>query len=449
MMKTYNMLVVELKDNDLDATGSFVKIGMVAGAIARANVANNPNLLDAERKIFPRINAAVQQNFLNPIDPETHVPLSRTDYGIGIVPFAELVEWGRATKLYDFKRPIKEKVKNMLLKMAEEERMREANQPARMRLLASQKHLGLGDWIEITDIGIGDEDHYTITEKCIRFIGWTDEFIRSLSPHEQADMVRYKAEPGLAFPCTPKELLDFVDSGAGSFYGSFIVPDEFRNAVLQIEQTHTHPEDAVSNEEYVGWYNDCLDAATYWNLKSVTPIQAAKLMCQFNPLDDNDNPMTTTNPETGPDDYKRLLLIFEDEAKSDGRARNLSQWLDFAHDKNLKYHSWIDKYAQAMKLRESAVPAAKVEADAEQAERDGKNEVRVPVARQQDNAILDWLKENKYDPLKLPAGNVGKAGVKSACKAVVRKKASLFLSNHVFDTAWDRLRANGETKVSE
>ncbi|MDP1939558.1 MAG: hypothetical protein Q8K54_02740, partial [Gallionella sp.] len=141
----------------------------------------------------------------------------------------------------------------------------------------------------------------------------------------------YKAEPGLAFPCTPKELLDFIDSGAGSFYGSFLVTDEFRNAVLQIEQAPTPSEDAPSNEEYVSWYDDCLDAATWWNLKRVTPLEAAQLMCQFNPYDDNDSPLTVTNLETAPDDYKRLLSIFEDEEKADAKARNLSQWRDIGN----------------------------------------------------------------------------------------------------------------------
>lgn len=361
-MSECDMLVVELEKDELTANGVFVKIGCVAGAIARANGSNN--LLDAERKIFPRINAAVQQNFLNPIDPETHVPKMGEDYGLGVVTFTELVEWGRATRLYDFKRPRNEKVKNMLLKMVEEERIREANQPERMKLLASKKQLGLGDWIEITDIGIGDEDHYTITEKSICFIRWTDEFIRSFSIHEQADMVRNNAEPGLDFPCTPRELLDFVDNGAGRLYGSFHVPDEFRNAVIQIEQAHTLPEDAASNEEFVDWYDDCLDAATWWSLKSVTPLEAAQLMCEFNPHNEKYDPTTVTNLETAPDDYKRLLRIFEDEDKADAKARNLSQWRDIARDKKLKYHSWIDKYAQAMKLLEPAAPAQKVEVPA-------------------------------------------------------------------------------------
>ena len=64
---------------------------------------------------------------------------------------------------------------------------------------------------------------------------------------------------------------------------------------------------------------------------------------------------------------------------------------------------------------------------------------RVPVAMQQDDAILNWLKSNKYDPLKLPVPPSGKAGVKKHCRDAVK-----FSSASVFNTAWDRLRANGE-----
>lgn len=238
----------------------------------------------------------------------------------------------------------------------EERRIREAAQPERMKLLASKKQLGLGDWIEITHIGVADEKHYTATAKGIRFNGWGEEIISSRPTDEEADMRQQNEERGLAFPCTPKELIEFVDSGAGRLYGSFLVPDEFRNAVIQIEQAHTPPENAVNNEEYVSWYDAQMDAATWWSLKSVTPIEAAQLMCQFNPHDNNDYPTTITNDETAPDDYKRLLRIFEDEEKADAKARNLSRWRDIARDKKLKYHSWIDKYAQAMKLLAPAEP---------------------------------------------------------------------------------------------
>jgi hypothetical protein len=88
-------------------------------------------------------------------------------------------------------------------------------------------------------------------------------------------------------------------------------------------------------------------------------------------------------------------------------------------------------------------PAPKAEAVHD----DVNNKVRIPVAKQQDSVILEWLKENNYDPLNLPVGEVGKAGVRSICKADVRKNASLFQSDNVFITAWDRLRTNGETQV--
>lgn len=70
-----------------------------------------------------------------------------------------------------------------------------------------------------------------------------------------------------------------------------------------------------------------------------------------------------------------------------------------------------------------------------------KNAKPIPVQRQQDDAILNWLKKNNYDPLKLPVPPSGKAGVKKLCSEAV-----IFSSPSVFKTAWDRLRANGEIR---
>lgn len=86
------MLLVTLESNDCVNDGEFVILGGVANAIARAK--GSSNLLDAERKIFSRINAGVQLGLLNPIDPENLMPLSRSDYGNGIVSFDEVVKWG-------------------------------------------------------------------------------------------------------------------------------------------------------------------------------------------------------------------------------------------------------------------------------------------------------------------------------------------------------------------
>lgn len=97
------MLTVELSADDLENNGQFAKIGGVARAIAKAKGVSN--LLNSERKIFPRINAGVQSGALNPIDPETLEPLSKSDYGHGLVNFDELAEWGRSRNQFDFRIP--------------------------------------------------------------------------------------------------------------------------------------------------------------------------------------------------------------------------------------------------------------------------------------------------------------------------------------------------------
>ena len=77
-----------------------------------------------------------------------------------------------------------------------------------------------------------------------------------------------------------------------------------------------------------------LDAASWWSLNSITPLQGAALLCQFNPDDDANNPELNTTSETGPADFKRLLREFNDVAKHDEKPRSLGQWLDVAHDIN-------------------------------------------------------------------------------------------------------------------
>lgn len=70
-----------------------------------------------------------------------------------------------------------------------------------------------------------------------------------------------------------------------------------------------------------------------------------------------------------------------------------------------------------------------------------KDEVRLSVTDQQNNAILKWLRDNSYDPLKLPVPPSGKSGVKKLCRDAVK-----FSSQSVFNTAWDRLRSDGTIK---
>ena len=88
----------------------------------------------------------------------------------------------------------------------------------------------------------------------------------------------------------------------------------------------------------------------WFDLHGVKPREAAMLLCQFNPHDDRCDPLEVFNPETGPDDYKQLLRVFEDVANAGSQPRTLMQWLAIARDKGLEYHSWIDEYVNAAML---------------------------------------------------------------------------------------------------
>ena len=62
----------------------------------------------------------------------------------------------------------------------------------------------------------------------------------------------------------------------------------------------------------------------------------------------------------------------------------------------------------------------------------------VPVARQQEEEILRWLRENGYDPKALPEPSAGRAcPVKGAVRRAMR------FSRASVDKAWQRLRADG------
>lgn len=101
---------------------------------------------------------------------------------------------------------------------------------------------------------------------------------------------------------------------------------------------------AEEMEGFVGWYDATLDASHWLNLASIKPQEAAMLLCEFNPRDANVSPEVTTNSDTNPEDYKRLLRKFEDVAVTNPLTRSLPVWVAVAKEAGLKYHPWVDKY---------------------------------------------------------------------------------------------------------
>ncbi|MEF8718229.1 MAG: hypothetical protein V5B44_11040 [Candidatus Accumulibacter necessarius] len=101
--------------------------------------------------------------------------------------------------------------------------------------LAHSRELSIADWIELTGVGHGWCGAFLITKKKVRFGKWDDDYISNWPLDWQRDMDRDNEQPPLKFPCTPIELLHFVDTARHDLYG-FSVPDDFRQAMIAIEQ---------------------------------------------------------------------------------------------------------------------------------------------------------------------------------------------------------------------
>ena len=92
-----------------------------------------------------------------------------------------------------------------------------------------------------------------------------------------------------------------------------------------------------------------MGAKSYFERGAVLPVDAAWLLCQFNPSDDAANPEGVTNSETNPQDF-RLLRGNLLDVHRDGKARSLMDWLELTKGRGWRYHSWIDDYVKARKL---------------------------------------------------------------------------------------------------
>ena len=68
--------------------------------------------------------------------------------------------------------------------------------------------------------------------------------------------------------------------------------------------------------------------------------------------------------------------------------------------------------------------------------------VAVPKQRAQESRILELLKDQGYDPLKLSQRRPGKPGPKAELRTLALNEPALF-TNSSFDKAWERLRSEG------
>ena len=156
--------------------------------------------------------------------------------------------------------------------------------------------------------------------------------------------------------------ISFTEQEVASWWDGYF-PDRRRQITNDYDYTY-HP--ARDGERHIGNYDYSMGARTWFTMKDVAPENAAALLCQFNPLRNNcdpldktSDPLTVTNLETGPDDFKSLLKTFQDVARTDPMPRSLLQWLCVAvrvelRNPLLHHHSWIDEYLIAASLCDDA-----------------------------------------------------------------------------------------------
>lgn len=115
-----------------------------------------------------------------------------------------------------------------------------------------------------------------------------------------------------------------------------------------------------------GWADANLEANHWFSLLDVQPAKAAMLLCNSNPNDpDLNDAEKCTKDETGPREFVQLEQRFTDLNKSEPRSRTLLDWVVAARQSELKYHSWINRYIEAVpKLAASLFPQANTQPQA-------------------------------------------------------------------------------------
>lgn len=92
------------------------------------------------------------------------------------------------------------------------------------------------------------------------------------------------------------------------------------------------------------WWDIHLDAAAWYRTEAVTPVNAAILLSGHNPNRETalEAAQTFTNASTGPEDYRRLLNVFE--GADSNRRRSLPDWIVYASARGLPMHPWVEEF---------------------------------------------------------------------------------------------------------
>ena len=382
------MFKVGIGSDDFLTGSTFVKLGNVASAIEKVLLANgSPNKFQAERDAWPFIHTGIVAGKLHPLAPETLDVLSINDYGNGVVGFDELVEWGQWCKRFEFVR-----------------------HPA---LSAQDEYVPLFSLLE----GYWDKPLSELPKSLQARVG--GRIVKRVVGHKPKFDANGELECDAEGRYPVWEKVHSEHHEAGDFIVSWdaLTPDQRQTLARQID----YQNDPKNAEEQT----------YYWNL-----------VCEKNAIEREIREWELMHHQNVPSEAKiqreRLSELRVELAEVERRFK-------------LPPPAAVEQAAPTAKCEDAPAttpaPTAEVQAapDATVGTNSKANIERISVPRQQDKAILEWLRLHEYDPMKMPVQRQGMPGVRKICRdAFWEKSTDLFLSKKVFNTAWQRLRDNGD-----
>ena len=150
--------------------------------------------------------------------------------------------------------------------------------------------------------------------------------------------------PSSPEPVTPEQIRELENKAAEADEAERKALERGVAWVAAPREVRTEQEQA---EYEAAWFDATLDAAGFFAMENVTPVQAAMLLCRFSPHDETlRDAETSTTDETTPDDFKRLMVTFDERAAARPRNRSLPDWMAVAAGAGRKTHSWAARYAK-------------------------------------------------------------------------------------------------------
>ncbi len=146
--------------------------------------------------------------------------------------------------------------------------------------------------------------------------------------------------------------------GTGGFSWDESTPNYRRVRLTKMDKDNAP---VLAGQRHIDWYDASMDAWAWLGRSNVKPEHAAMVLSRLNPNRpaDCEDPASiyVDGDESSPHRFRLLLGEFETEASTSPKPRTLMEWRTIAQQRDLRYHSWIDDYVDAM-----GAPAGKVEA---------------------------------------------------------------------------------------